>query len=165
MLKTYQGTKIVQAEPMNELVAVENGWCRPNEDNHEWREGYHVVYPDGYHSWSPKDVFEASYQLAETHIDRMRIEYAELTEKIQKLDKFIYEHPTFRELSKDEQSLLYKQQMGMRTYATALYERIAYIDCVSPTVPENSPEEGQCYKPADVPEEGQCCEKCCTSKE
>ena len=24
--------------------------------------GYHVVYPDGYHSWTPKDVFENAYR-------------------------------------------------------------------------------------------------------
>lgn len=48
-MKTYIGTKQVKAEPMNELAAVENGYARKNEDNHEWREGYHVQYtnPDG----------------------------------------------------------------------------------------------------------------------
>ena len=25
------------------------------------QEGYKVVYPDGYESWSPKEVFESSY--------------------------------------------------------------------------------------------------------
>ena len=24
--------------------------------------GYHVIYPDGYHSWSPKSVFEEAYR-------------------------------------------------------------------------------------------------------
>ena len=48
-MKTYIGTKQVKAEPMNELAAVEKGYARKNEDNHEWREGYHVQYtnPDG----------------------------------------------------------------------------------------------------------------------
>lgn len=40
-MKTYIGTKQVKAEPMNELAAVEKGYARKNEDNHEWREGYH----------------------------------------------------------------------------------------------------------------------------
>ena len=45
-MKQYIGTKIIHAEPM-----VKNG-----------REGYKVVYaPDGYESWSPKDVFEEAY--------------------------------------------------------------------------------------------------------
>lgn len=44
-VKNYVGVKIVQAEP-----CVQDG-----------REGYRVVYPDGYESWSPKGVFEAAY--------------------------------------------------------------------------------------------------------
>lgn len=48
-MKTYIGTKQVKAEPMDELAAVEKGYARKNEDNHEWRQGYHVQYanPDG----------------------------------------------------------------------------------------------------------------------
>ena len=68
-MKTYIGTKQVKAEPMNELAAVEKGYARKNEDNHEWREGYHVQYtnPDGstYDSWSPKSVFESSYNVCD----------------------------------------------------------------------------------------------------
>lgn len=46
-MKHYIGTKIVQAEPMEK-----NG-----------RKGYKVVYaPDGYESWSPKNVFEEAYR-------------------------------------------------------------------------------------------------------
>ena len=46
-MKQYIGTKIIHAEPMEK-----NG-----------REGYKVVYaPDGYESWSPKDVFEEAYR-------------------------------------------------------------------------------------------------------
>lgn len=52
-MKTYIGTKQVKAEPMNELAAVENGYARKNEDNHEWR------------SWSPKQVFEKSYNVCD----------------------------------------------------------------------------------------------------
>lgn len=45
-MKTYIGVKRIQAEPM--------------ERNS--KPGYKVVYePDGYESWSPKDVFERSY--------------------------------------------------------------------------------------------------------
>ncbi len=68
-MKTYIGTKQVKAEPMDELAAVEKGYARKNEDNHEWRQGYHVQYtnPDGttYDSWSPKQVFESSYNLCD----------------------------------------------------------------------------------------------------
>ena len=46
-MKTYIGTKIIQAEPM----AAING-----------DEGYRVVYQDGYTSWSPKAAFEDAYR-------------------------------------------------------------------------------------------------------
>ena len=64
-MKKYIGTKVVKAEKMNELTASEKGFARNNEDNHEWRQGYHVQYtnPDGstYDSWSPNHVFEEAY--------------------------------------------------------------------------------------------------------
>lgn len=46
MLKCYIGCKIIKARS-----AVKGG-----------EEGYEVVYPDGYVSWSPKDVFESAYR-------------------------------------------------------------------------------------------------------
>ena len=45
-MKNYIGVKIVKAEPQ-----VKNG-----------KPGYKVVYPDGYVSWSQKDVFEEAYR-------------------------------------------------------------------------------------------------------
>lgn len=47
-MRRYIGTKIIEAEP------AENGF----------KDGYRVVYPDGYESWSPKDVFEEAYREA-----------------------------------------------------------------------------------------------------
>ena len=52
-MKRYIGTKIIHAEPQVEHHAGEP------------REGYKVVYQDGYTSWSPKDVFEEAYRPAE----------------------------------------------------------------------------------------------------
>lgn len=43
----YIGTKVVEAEPLAK----------------DGQEGYEVIYSDGYASWTPKDVFEASYNL------------------------------------------------------------------------------------------------------
>ncbi len=31
--------------------------------NSKNRQGYKVIYPDGYISWSPKEVFEAAYRV------------------------------------------------------------------------------------------------------
>lgn len=44
----YIGVKIVHAEPEQNL--------------HTGEEGYKVVYPDGYESWSPKSVFKEAYR-------------------------------------------------------------------------------------------------------
>ena len=44
----YIGAKLIQAEPESNPVTKEIT-------------GYKVVYPDGYESWSPKDVFEKAY--------------------------------------------------------------------------------------------------------
>lgn len=52
-MKTYIGTKVIKAEPCK--VWKEMGKHAIGED------GYRVVYPDGYISWSPKDVFEKTY--------------------------------------------------------------------------------------------------------
>lgn len=45
-MKNYIGVKIVKAEPQENNGAP----------------GYRVKYPDGYVSWSPKDVFEEAYR-------------------------------------------------------------------------------------------------------
>ena len=46
-MKNYIFFKIVKAEPQEK----------------DGRPGYKVVYPDGYVSWSPKDVFEKAYRI------------------------------------------------------------------------------------------------------
>ena len=92
-MKTYVGTKTVKAMPMNELAAVEKGYARENEDNHEWREGYHVQYtdPDGsiYNSWSPKSVFEKAYRVAEAPADHIKIQLEELNTRFAKGIEFL----------------------------------------------------------------------------
>ena len=74
-LKLYIGTKMVKAEPMVKSAAVAKGWARPSLEGNEDVPGYHVQYtnPDGsiYDSWSPKDVFEQSYQIVENYKDRL----------------------------------------------------------------------------------------------
>lgn len=74
-LKPYIGTKMVMAEQMAKSAAVAKGWARPSSEGNEDVPGYHVQYtnPDGstYDSWSPKDVFEQSYQLVENFKDRL----------------------------------------------------------------------------------------------
>ena len=45
--KLYIGAKLIRAFP----------------ENKDGKDGYHVIYPDGYNSWSPKNVFEEAYRL------------------------------------------------------------------------------------------------------
>lgn len=61
MERTYIGTKTIKAHPM--CLGSYNfyrGWTIPENENPE-REGYLVIYPDGYESWSPKEIFEEAY--------------------------------------------------------------------------------------------------------
>ena len=78
---------------MAKSAAVAKGWARPSSEGNEDVPGYHVQYtnPDGsiYDSWSPKDVFEKSYQVAEDFKDRLIIEFNELKERFNKLDAFL----------------------------------------------------------------------------
>ena len=61
-MKTYIGTKIIEAKPMTRGdYNVFRGWKIPEDENPEDR-GYLVKYPDGYISWSPKEVFEEAYR-------------------------------------------------------------------------------------------------------
>ena len=60
--KAYIGVKMIKATPMTRgEYNAHRGWKMPeNEDASD--NGYLVEYqPDGYQSWSPKDIFDAAY--------------------------------------------------------------------------------------------------------
>ena len=60
-MKTYIGIKIIQAEP---ALRIDGKVYSPDEilpKDTDVEVGYRVRYPDGYESWSPRDVFEAAY--------------------------------------------------------------------------------------------------------
>jgi hypothetical protein len=63
IFKTYIGVKIIKAIPMDECTFNEKIGKKDVNPNEETREGYLVIYPDGYKSWSPKSVFEQAYRL------------------------------------------------------------------------------------------------------
>lgn len=135
-MKTYIGTKQVKAEPMNELAAVENGYARKNEDNHEWREGYHVQYinPDGstYDSWSPKSVFEQAYKCADSFLDRLQIEHDELKERYNKLDNFLESGKAEKVCEKNQIWLMVLQRMNMKNYLGNLATRLKFLKDAPP---------------------------------
>lgn len=61
-MKTYIGTKIIQASPVTRgNYNALRGWTPP-EGEDQSVDGYLVRYPDGYTSWSPKEQFEAAYR-------------------------------------------------------------------------------------------------------
>ena len=63
-MQTYIGTKIVMAEPAVNVGGkiITGPVVQAEALDATVREGYKVVYPDGYESWSPKDVFEEAYR-------------------------------------------------------------------------------------------------------
>ena len=95
----YRGVKHVYAAPMTlGEYNVYRGWIiAENADPSE--QGYLVEYVDGgkpnderhkgYISWSPAEVFANSYQRSGTPKDRLRVEQAELLERISKAQAFI----------------------------------------------------------------------------
>ena len=64
-MEKYIGVKIIDAEPMNlgDYNQI-RGWAIPMDED-PLRDGYRVVYPDGYVSWSPKEIFEEAYRLTD----------------------------------------------------------------------------------------------------
>lgn len=64
-MKKYIGTKIVEAAP---AIKVDGKIYHPDTMlpvGTEAEQGYKVVYPDGYESWSPKAAFEEAYREAD----------------------------------------------------------------------------------------------------
>lgn len=128
-MKKYIGTKQVSATPawrIDGKVYPKDGEV-PRSMNRE--DGYKVVYEDGYESWSPKDVFEKAYKVAETFLDRLMIERKELAEKLEELCLFT-DSPKFMDVVKDEnqRELLIKQRDYMGEYLNILNQRIKTLE-------------------------------------
>lgn len=88
-MEVYIGTKIIEAAP-----AVRKGgkvydltWPVPRSMEPE-EPGYRVRYPDGYESWSPKDVFERAYLPVTINPD-LRTEAPSISQQM--VDDFIRE--------------------------------------------------------------------------
>lgn len=122
----YTGTKTIKACPM--LLGEAEKVLRRHIDttaveNRETTEGYLVEYEDGYQSWSPKEVFEKSYRVSETRLDRMKIELQEVQERYLKGRKFSFSQK-FSELSTLNRATLRKQLDAMESYMYLLSQRI-----------------------------------------
>lgn len=129
-MKHYIGTKHVMARPMTKWEAQQENLlqagkvCTSQEDKHAM--GYEVIYEGGYRSWSPKQVFEQSYHVSETFLDRMHIEYNELDERTQRLEQFV-KTDKFYHLGAIQQGRLMRQLSAMQQYREWLRLRIE--DC------------------------------------
>lgn len=126
----YIGTKTVSATPawrIDGKVYPKDGQV-PRSMNRE--DGYKVVYEDGYESWSPKDVFEKAYKIAETPVDRMQIEASEVYDRYVKLASFI-DSGKMDEIVNDKYNkfLLEMQRYAMSDYLRLLDTRIQRMQC------------------------------------
>ena len=77
-MKTYIGTKMIHAEP---CAAWKDAGGHIAGDP-----GYKVVYPDGYESWSPKEVFEKAY-LPVTPNEQLRTDAPSISQQM--VDDFV----------------------------------------------------------------------------
>lgn len=126
-MKKYIGTKQIEAEPMtmgeadkNCLIAVGEKISKEEQSI----EGYHTKYDDGVESWLPKAVFERAYQVADTPLDRMYIEYNELMDKHNKLVLFLGRKDAIEIAGENQVALMEVQKSQMHDYLLTLKERI-----------------------------------------
>lgn len=121
-MKKYIGTKTIMAMPMAKSEA-EKVLNHSLTDATGSEDGYLVEYPDGYKYWSPKETFEEAYKIAETYLDRMRIEYDEVKVRVVKLHTFFMSEE-FRAMPKTKQAKLHAQCCAMSAYIEILGQRI-----------------------------------------
>ena len=124
-MKKYIGTKQIEAEPMTKGDAFGKHLLREGIYAEDFdKPGYHVRYEDGYESWSPKDVFEKAYNVADTPLDRMYIEYNELMDKHNKLVLFLGRKDAIEIAGENQVALMEVQKVQMHDYILTLKERI-----------------------------------------
>lgn len=121
-MKKYIGTKVIKAEPMTvteaQVLGVEIKPATVEEN------GYLVEYKDGYKSWSPKSVFDETYKPAETFLDRLAVEQQELTEKVDKLRKFLSLEEAQMKVGSFQFVRMTEQLEAMEKYLNILTRRI-----------------------------------------
>lgn len=130
-MKKYIGVKQISAKPMTMGEAYENGLLQKNRtitENEKTLDGYYVEHDNGYVSWSPKDVFEKAYNVADTSLDRMYIEYNELMDKHNKLVLFLGRKDAVEIAGENQVALMEQQKIQMHDYLLTLKERIELLN-------------------------------------
>ena len=135
----YIGTEIVKAEPMT-LGDYNDyrGWTIPEDEDPE-REGYLVEQPNGYVTWSPKEIFEEYYVGTETNKlaitakgmnskdfkDRFKAEYKQLVIRAEGLSNMLakMKNGTLEFAPKCSYEILNRQLEYMKDYKGVLEER------------------------------------------
>lgn len=128
-MKKYIGTKQIEAEPMTMGEAYRRGLLhagRVPSESEKSKAGYYVMYENGYESWSPADVFEQSYRVADTSLDRLRIERDELHDRYVKKKNYLLSPLAEKQLTPREKGSLAAQVEFMRQYLLCVEERIKY---------------------------------------
>ena len=136
-MKKYISTMQVEAEPMTMGEAYEKNLLRagrvPNESE-KTKAGYHVKYDGDHEGWSPAELFEKAYRVADTPLDRI-IEENELSDRLERLYAFICSD-TFKELDSTTRAMLAVQYSSMSAYY--------HILCLLSTKMENKNKDGGC---------------------
>lgn len=155
-MKHYIGVKEIDAKPMNRGDYNEyRGWTIPADENPA-DEGYLVKYPDGYESWSPKEVFEKAYTEYDgtgfmSTVDDMRspdykkrfqAEFSQLCIRLAGLNKMLekYLNGTLDFKPSCSYNLLHRQYVYMSDYLRTLLTR-AYVEDIDVDVPEELKQE------------------------
>lgn len=137
-MKQYIGTKTINAKPMTRAeYNAYREWELPSNENGDDK-GYLVEYIDGgtanhpdhrgYISWSPKEVFEESYKVAETPLDRLVIEIGELDDRMKRLAHFLVDDKKATLMVGHEQALLLRRQLScMENLSRILNDRITLM--------------------------------------
>lgn len=95
-------------------------------DCDEEMDGYLVENQYNELSWLPKTFFEDKFTLADSFVDRMKLELDELDERINKLEKFI-ETDSFISLEETDRNLLNEQLQAMHSYLCVLSCRMKRV--------------------------------------
>lgn len=131
-MKKFIGTKVIMAEPMT-MTEAQKVLGREIKPATVEEDGYLVEYKDGYKSWSPKSVFEEAYKPNETFLDRLAIEKHELTEKVDKLRKFLSNEDVQMKVGSFQYVRMTEQLEAMEKYLNILTRRIEDLKDEGPT--------------------------------
>lgn len=118
-MNQYIGTKLIEAEPAYRCEGRIYSKSGPYPRDIKLEDGYEVRYPDGYESWSPKEVFEKAYLPLEVNPE---LKTARPSISQQMVDDFIVE--TWTQTAGDKTTIV-------RTLLRNGFEIVESSSCVS----------------------------------